>query len=170
MRAGLHTLSAMATVCLLLLGASSPAWAQTPGSGQELNLVTLSAPPVAASQEEAEADAQDATTKALDSTATQWSFQLSYQVMPDYHQDTMDNGETRPIGSTDYIQFRLMAPVPLKSFTILPRVTMRHYENAKGESGMGNTEIFALIIPKKLDWGTGRAGIGAQGAPASAPS
>jgi len=160
MRAGLHTLSAMATVCLLLLGASSPAWAQTPGSGQELNLVTLSAPPVAASQEEAEADAQDATTKALDSTATQWSFQLSYQVMPDYHQDTMDNGETRPIGSTDYIQFRLMAPVPLKSFTILPRVTMRHYENAKGESGMGNTEIFALIIPKKLDWGTGRAGIG----------
>lgn len=98
----------MATVCLLLLGASSPAWAQTSGSGQELNLVTLSAPPAAVSQEETEDEGQDATTKAMDSTATQWSFQFSYQNMPDYHQDTMDNGQTRPIGADDYIQFRVV--------------------------------------------------------------
>jgi hypothetical protein len=50
--------------------------------------------------------------------------------------------------------------VPLKSLTILPRVTFRHYENAKGESGLGNTEIFALIIPKSWDWGSGRMGVG----------
>ena len=160
----------MAAVCMLLLGASSPAWAQTPeqdGNGTQggfqvdaLKLVTMPAPAPAATQEQAEAEGQDATTKALDSTATQWSFQFSYQAMPDYHQDTMDNGQVRPIGATDYIQFRLVAPVALKHITILPRVTFRHYENAKGESGMGNTEIFALIIPKALDWGTGRAGVG----------
>ena len=40
-------------------------------------------------------------TMALDSTATQWSFQLAYQVMPDYHDDTLDNGQVRPQGNTD---------------------------------------------------------------------
>ncbi len=173
MRSRPHTLLAMAAVCLLLLGASSPAWAQSPSQTRNateggflvdaLKLVTMPAPKPAAmqeEQEEAEAEGQDATTKALDSTATQWSFQFSYQNMPDYHQDTMDNGEVRPPGATDYIQFRLVAPVALKHLTILPRVTFRHYENAKGESGMGNTEIFALIIPKAMDWGTGRVGAG----------
>ena len=54
----------------------------------------------------------------------------------------------------------LVAPVPLKSLTILPRLTFRHYENAKGQSGLGNTELFALIIPNALNWGSGRAGVG----------
>jgi len=116
----------------------------------------VQAPPPAADA----AGGQDAQTKALDSTATQWSFQFGYQAMPDYHQDTLDNGQSRPIGSTDYIQLRIVAPVALKSLTILPRVTLRHYENAAGQSGFGNTELFALIIPKALDWGSGRAGIG----------
>ncbi len=99
-------------------------------------------------------------TKALDSTATQWSFQGAYQVMPDYFDDEMSNGETRPAGATDYVQMRIVAPLAFDNFTILPRLTLRHYENAQGESGIGNTEIFALIIPKSWDWGTGRMGIG----------
>ena len=103
---------------------------------------------------------QNAQTKALDSTASQWSFQLSYQNMPDYHQDTLDDGQTRAAGSNDFIQFRVVAPLGFKTFTVLPRVTLRHYENAQGQSGMGNTEIFALIIPRKFDWGTGRFGAG----------
>lgn len=107
-----------------------------------------------------ESDASDAETKALDSTATQWSFQFAYQVMPDYHDDILDNGSPRPAGSTDYLQVRVVAPLPFDNFTILPRVTLRHYENAQGESGLGNTEIFGLIIPKSWDWGTGRMGIG----------
>ena len=102
----------------------------------------------------------DALNKALDSTATQWSFQLAYQVMPDYHMDTLDDGTTRRAGSTDYVQLRVVAPVPLKGVTILPRLTLRHYENAQGQSGLGNTELFVLIMPKKLDWGSGRTGIG----------
>ena len=110
--------------------------------------------------ETASEDLQDAQTKALDSTATQWSFQFAYQVMPDYHQDTLDNGQTRPVGSTDYLQARITAPVQLKGVTILPRLTLRHYENAQGQSGLGNTELFALIIPSALDWGSGRTGIG----------
>jgi hypothetical protein len=102
----------------------------------------------------------DAETKALDSTATQWSFQLAYQVMPDYHDDTLSSGSQRPAGMTDFLQVRIMAPLPYENFTILPRITLRHYENSQGESGIGNTEIFGIIIPKKWDWGTGRFGIG----------
>jgi hypothetical protein len=103
---------------------------------------------------------QDRESMALDSTATQWSFQFAWQVMPDYHDDTLDNGQVRPEGNTDYLQLRIVAPIPRESFTILPRLTFRHYENAQGESGIGNTEIFGLIIPKSWDWGSGRAGIG----------
>jgi len=105
-------------------------------------------------------EASDAETKALDSTATQWSFQFAYQTMPDYHDDILSSGEQRPEGMTDYLQLRIMMPLAFESFTILPRITLRHYENPQGQSGMGNTEIFGLIIPKKWDWGTGRFGIG----------
>jgi hypothetical protein len=105
-------------------------------------------------------EGQDALNKALDSTATQWSFQFAYQVMPDYHQDTLDNGQTRPAGMTDYLQARIVAPIPLKGFTILPRLTLRHYENPQKQSGLGNTELFGLIIPGFMDWGSGRAGAG----------
>jgi hypothetical protein len=106
------------------------------------------------------AQESDAETKALDSTATQWSFQLAYQIMPDYHDDILNSGQPRPEGPTDYLQLRILAPLPFDNFTILPRVTLRHYENPQGESGIGNTEVFALVIPKKWDWGTGRVGIG----------
>jgi hypothetical protein len=102
---------------------------------------------------------QDAESKAMDATATQWSFQFAYQAMPDYHDDIV-NGQPRSAGLDNYVQLRIVAPVPLEKLTILPRLTLRHYENPQGESGFGNTEIFALIIPKPWDWGTGRAGIG----------
>ena len=103
---------------------------------------------------------EDRETMALDSTATQWSFQFAWQAMPDYHADTLDNGETRPAGADDFAQLRIVAPIPLKGFTILPRLTLRHYKNAQGDSGIGNTEVFALMIPRSWDWGSGRFGIG----------
>jgi len=102
---------------------------------------------------------QDAESKAMDATATQWSFQFAYQWMPDYYDDIV-NGQPRPAGLDNYAQLRIVAPVPLEKLTILPRLTIRHYENPQGEAGFGNTEIFALIIPKPWDWGTGRTGIG----------
>lgn len=105
-------------------------------------------------------EAQDAASKAMDATATQWSFQLAHQFMPDYYDDDV-NGVPRTAGLDNYAQFRIVAPIPLEKLTILPRLTIRHYENVNtGESGFGNTELFALIIPKATDWGTGRAGIG----------
>lgn len=111
-------------------------------------------------QEEEQA-AQDRESMAMDATATQWSFQFAYQMMPDYHRDQLSDGSTRPAGLDNYLQLRIVAPVPLKKVTILPRLTLRHYENVEtGKSGMGNTELFALIVPKATDWGTGRAGIG----------
>lgn len=106
------------------------------------------------------AEKQDRESMAMDSTATQWSFQFAYQAMPDYHDDVMDNGQVRPAGLDNYVQMRVVAPIPLEDFTILPRLTLRHYENAQGDSGIGNTEIFGLIIPKSWDWGTGRVGLG----------
>lgn len=103
---------------------------------------------------------QDDVSKALDSTATQWSMQLAYQTMPDYHSDLIAPDTLRPAGATNYLQARLVAPVVFEKFTMLPRVTLRHYENAQGQSGLGNSELFALIIPKSWDWGSGRMGIG----------
>ena len=103
--------------------------------------------------------ADDAETKALDSTATQWSFQTAYQANPDYHDDIV-NGQPRRAGLTDFVQLRIVAPLPFESFTILPRLTIRHYENAAKQSGFGNTELFGLIIPKSWDWGSGRVGLG----------
>ena len=91
----------------------------------------------------------DAETKAIDSTATQWSFQTAYQVNS-YHDD-MVNGEPRREGLTDFVQLRIVAPIPLKNFTILPRLTIRHYEAANGESGLGNTELFGLFMPNGWD-------------------
>lgn len=113
-------------------------------------------------QEEGETTAavQDDESKALDATATQWSFQFAYQSMPDYYSDLVNGSPRRP-GLDNYLQLRIVAPIPLKGITILPRLTVRHYEDlSNNKTGLGNTELFALIIPKATDWGTGRAGIG----------
>lgn len=108
----------------------------------------------------AQAESQSAESKAIDPTVAQWSFQGAYQWMPDYYDDVLDNGQTRPAGSDNYLQLRIMAPIAREKFNILPRLTIRHYENAAGESGFGNTELFALVIPKAWDWGIGRGGLG----------
>jgi hypothetical protein len=124
-------------------------------------VIALGAGPVMGQEADEQPGAgQDAETKALDSTATQWSFQIAYQMM-DYKTDTLDNGQTRPAGLDNYVQLRIVAPIPLKSFTILPRLTLRHYTNERtGDSGLGNSELFALMVPSSWDWGSGRFGIG----------
>jgi hypothetical protein len=43
-------------------------------------------------------DGQDAETKTLDATATQWSFQLGCQGMPDYQEDRRSSGQQRAVG------------------------------------------------------------------------
>ncbi len=78
--------------------------------------------------DEGEKPDQDAASKALDATATQWSFQLAYQSMPDYYSDMVNVDGTeapRPAGLDNYVQLRIVAPIPLKTLTILPRVTLR---------------------------------------------
>ncbi len=103
---------------------------------------------------------QSRESMAMDATATQWSFQFAYQWMPQYHNDLV-NGVPRSTGLDNYAQLRIVTPVPLKNITILPRLTFRHYEDkSTGKSGLGNTELFALIIPNATNWGSGRAGIG----------
>lgn len=145
----------IAALLIMGLAFSGPVWAQQQPEEEK----------VAAVQSESETSAedeggQDDESKALDSTATQWSFQFAYQKMPDYYDDTLSNGLTRSAGMDDYLQLRIVAPLPMKGVTLLPRLTLRHYENPQGQSGMGNTELFVLIVPKSLDWGKGRMGIG----------
>jgi hypothetical protein len=124
------------------------------------NLLPIAVVAMALSAFAEEAPQQDRESMAMDSTASQWSFQLAHQWMPNYHDDIV-NGAPRPAGLDNYAQFRIVAPVPLKNMTILPRLTIRHYEDTlTGESGFGNTELFGLVIPKPWDWGTGRVGIG----------
>ena len=102
---------------------------------------------------------QDDVSKALGSTATQWSFQFAYQTT-DWKDDRV-NGEERPQGLDNFVQVRVVAPLAYEKFTLLPRLTLRHYENLNnGQDGLGNSEIFGLIIPKAWDWGAGRVGIG----------
>ena len=103
---------------------------------------------------------QSRESMAVDATASQWSFQFAYQWMPDYHNDELSDGTIRLSGLDNYAQLRIVAPISLKKLTILPRLTFRHYEAPSGISGFGNTELFALIIPKFTDWGTGRFGVG----------
>ena len=115
---------------------------------------------VVAQEDSTATEGQSRESQAMDATATQWSFQSAYQIMPDYHNDLV-NGKPRVPGLDNYLQIRIVAPIPLKKLTILPRLTLRHYENVSTkETGIGNTELFALIVPKATDWGTGRAGIG----------
>ncbi len=102
---------------------------------------------------------QDDVSKALDSTATQWSFQFAWQ-QTDWKTDMVD-GMPRPQGLDNFAQLRIVAPFVFDKFTLLPRLTLRHYENVNnGDNGLGNTELFGLIVPKSWDWGTGRVGIG----------
>ncbi len=102
---------------------------------------------------------QDDVSKALDSTATQWSFQFAWEGT-DWKVDEV-NGQIRPQGHDDFFQVRVVAPLVYEKFTLLPRLTLRHYKNKNtGKTGIGNTELFGLIIPKKWDWGSGRMGLG----------
>ena len=113
----------------------------------------------ATANEEQAVPEQDDVSKALDSTATQWSFQFAYQWMT--WKDDLINGEPRKPGLDNFVQARMVMPLVFDSFTLLPRLTLRHYENEQnGKSGLGNTELFGLIIPKKWDWGSGRMGLG----------
>ena len=113
-----------------------------------LLVVTLLMAAPAVAQEE-----QDDVSKALDSTATQWSFQFAWQGT-EWKTDQLPSGSPRPQGHDDFVQLRVVAPFVFDSFTLLPRLTLRHYENKNtGKDGLGNTELFGLIIPKKWDFG-----------------
>ena len=62
---------------------------------------------------------QDRESMAMDATATQWSFQTAYQLMPNYHDDILSDGNKRPAGMDNYLQLRIVAPIPLEKLTIL---------------------------------------------------
>ena len=104
------------------------------------------------------AQEQSRESAALDNTAAAWSFQFAYQGMPDYRDDILSNGDTRPEGNRRWVQFRMVAPIKVAGVSVLPRLTARVSENKDGEWGISPTDVFALILP--FDWGTGRAGLG----------
>ncbi len=147
MKRMVHATSAALVALALATGA---AWAQDDDDADD---------PVGPTEQPAESAGQDDVSKAIDSTATQWSFQFAWQ-QTDWKTDMVD-GKPRPEGLDNFAQLRVVAPFAFENFTLLPRLTLRHYENVNnGETGLGNTEVFGLIIPKSWDWGSGRFGIG----------
>jgi len=119
-------------------------------------------PGLAVAQEGEEAGGgQDRMTQALDSTASQWSFQFAYQSNAEYYQDILENGYPRPKGNQDFLQLRIIAPFTKKQtgwITLLPRLTVRYSQNQANEWGFSTTELFVLGIVQ--DWGVGRWGVG----------
>ena len=146
---------AMGLLLVVGLSLTFPLQVLAEGNGEQANETTEK------TDEEAK-KAADRETQALDSTATQWSFQFAYQAMPDYHRDLLDNGQIRPEGNKEFFQLRIVAPLTPNQtglpITILPRLTMRYEQNKEGRWGLGNTELFALGILQ--DWGSGRWGLG----------
>ena len=106
-RQGIRVAGALGLALLLALGSGS-AWAQDSDEQGP-------PPPETPAADGAEDDG-DALNKALDSTATQWSFQGAWQVMPDYYNDTMSTGETLDqliLGSgVDTEHLRIISPTP----------------------------------------------------------
>jgi hypothetical protein len=115
---------------ILSLALVNPAFAQDDSDEDK------QAEPAAVPEEE-----QDDVSKALDSTATQWSFQFAYQQTS--WKDDLVNGQPRQPGLDNFFQARIVAPLVFEEFTILPRLTFRHYENEKTASP-------ALVIPNYL--------------------
>lgn len=105
------------------------------------------------------AQEQSRESMANDSTASQWSFQFAYE-WTDWYTDEIEPGVNRPEGNQNLVQFRVIAPFKLKGLSILPRVTLRNLQAVDGSSGLGNAEVFGLIVP--LEWATGRFAIGPQ--------
>ena len=75
---------------------------------------------------------------AMDSTASQWSFQAAYQQMS-YYEDTLDDGSTRPQGLDNYAQLRVVTPMAFEKFPLLPRLTFRH---CHGRLDQGSNTLF----------------------------
>ncbi len=44
-------------------------------------------------EEQTEEEGQSRDSQAMDATATQWSFQMAYQLMPDYFDDIVNGSE-----------------------------------------------------------------------------
>ena len=131
-----------ASVLSALLAVSSPLLSAPDAELEETDTATA---------ETTEVAEQDDVSKALDSTATQWSFQFAWQGTEWKTDEASVN--PRPQGHDNFAQLRVVAPFVFDNFTLLPRLTLRHYENLNtGKSGLGNTELFGLIIPKKWDW------------------
>jgi hypothetical protein len=143
-------------ICLLAYGFISPVLPISKAVAEDTTGSGETEEPAAAAMSEA-----DRETMALDSTATQWSFQFSYNQFK-WAADTLDNGSPRPEGNDRNVQLRVVAPLPGSMtglpFTILPRLTARYAENQNGDWGFTPTEIFALCIAQ--DWGSGRWGVG----------
>jgi hypothetical protein len=106
---------------------------------------------------------QSRESMANDATASQWTFQVAYEVR-DWRDDEIAPGVTRPGGNKNMWQFRLVAPLDKKKthlpWPLLPRLTFRNNEAADGSSGAGDAELFVLAILK--EWSTGRFGLGPQ--------
>jgi hypothetical protein len=130
--------------------------------------LVFSAPVLAQSGEDAVPEEPKEATEIIeeavdtnDPTAAAWSYALGMEFY-DWKTDTLDNGQTRPTGNDNNLQFRVVAPLPKGTLGLpvksLVRFTYKNLEAPGGTSGSGNAELMWLTLP--VDWGSGRFGIG----------
>ena len=81
---------------MLLLSAVGPQSVLAQAEEQAETEVVSAAPAEDPGEATDEISEEDRATMALDSTATQWSFQFAWQVMPDYHDDVLPSTGRSP--------------------------------------------------------------------------
>jgi hypothetical protein len=112
------------------------------------------------------AQEQSRESMAVDATASQWSFQFAYEGFSDYKDDSLDTDGgkvVRPEGNKGFLQFRMVAPISKSQsmpLTLLPRLTLRAVQNAAGDYGFAQSDLFCLGIINQ--WAKGRWGLGPQ--------
>jgi hypothetical protein len=79
-----------------------------------------------------------------------------------WHEDEIAPGQTRPTGSDNTFNSRIVIPMAKGTWgspwPIINRFSFSNVEQTTGTSGSGNAEFLTLFIPKT--WATGKIGIG----------
>jgi hypothetical protein len=101
-----------------------------------------------------EVNTNDPTAPAI-SVSAGWEFY-------DWYDDEIAPGQTRPPGSDNAFNTRLVIPMAKgkwgSPWPIINRFSFSNVEQVGGTSGSGNAEFITLFIPKA--WATGKIGIG----------
>ncbi len=154
-----RVLSHALLIACLMLSVSSVVYAKTEqleAKGQETDVNSDQSSDYAEEMSGAteEVNTNDPTAAAI-SVSAGWEFY-------NWHEDEIAPGQTRPVGSDNSFNSRIVIPLAKGTWgspwPIINRFTFANVEQQTGTSGSGNAEFLTLFIPKT--WATGKIGIG----------